>query len=325
MSDHVVAVAAFPDVELLDIAGPLQVLSTATRLGAQPAYRTIILGPTNDPVRCADGTRLEVDGSWRRSRGRIDTLLVPGGTTVSGRRVEALVPDDLVSWLQSERVRSIGRLVSVCAGAHVLAAAGLLDGRRATTHWATAGTLRVRHPKVAVDADALHVQDGHVWTSAGVTAGSDLALALVAEDCGEPMAREVARWLVMYLRRPGGQQQFASNVPAARASDPGLAELQRWIAKHLDRDLSVAALAARIHQSPRHFARRFRSDTGTTPADYVEQLRCEAAAHRLSTTDRPVLAVARSVGFGSVETFHRVFRNRYGVTPAEYRQRFSSP
>jgi transcriptional regulator GlxA family with amidase domain len=213
----------------------------------------------------------------------------------------------------------------VCTGAFVLARAGLLDGRRATTHWMACGALARQFPLVEVDPDPIFVRDGAVSTSAGVTAGMDLALALVEEDLGPQIALEVARDLVLFLRRPGSQAQFSAGLAAQSAVRAPLRELQDWMAGNLDADLSVAALAARAHMAPRTFARAFRDEVGLTPAAYVEALRVERARGALETTDLPVEAVARACGFGTVETLRRAFGRRVGVAPAAYRDRFRNP
>ncbi|MEV0596185.1 GlxA family transcriptional regulator [Nonomuraea cavernae] len=221
--------------------------------------------------------------------------------------------------------RGAPRIVSVCAGAHMLAAAGLLDGRRATTHWATAAQLAVDHPEVVVEPDAIFVRDEHIWTSAGVSTGIDLALALVAEDHDAELARRVARWLVMYVRRPGGQSQFSEFLARSSATDAGIARLQAWIPDHLTEDLSNEALARRTNLSVRHFSRLFRQQVGVTPAEYVESVRVDAPARHLLHTGNGLRTVANSVGLGSVETLHRVFKQRFGVTPTAYRERFTTP
>jgi len=215
------------------------------------------------------------------------------------------------------------RVASVCTGAFLLARAGLLDGRRATTHWAWCEELARRFPQVAVERDPIFVADGNVRTSAGVTAGMDLALALVEEDLGPRAALEVARQLVLFVRRPGGQAQFSAGL-AAQAQHAPLRELQAWMADHLDADLGVEALAARAHMSPRSFARAFRRETATTPAAYVEALRVERARLLLETTPAAVTEVARACGFGTVETLRRAFARRLGVAPAAYRSRFAA-
>jgi transcriptional regulator GlxA family with amidase domain len=210
----------------------------------------------------------------------------------------------------------------VCNGAFVLAAAGLLAGRRATTHWAACAELQRRHPDVALEPDSIFVSDGGVYTSAGVTAGMDLSLALVEEDLGRRAALEVARWLVLFLKRPGGQSQFSTQLAAQVAEREPLRELQAWIADHLDADLSVPALAERACMSPRNFARTFRREVGMTPGAYVEASRVEAARIALDGTQEPIDAVARRCGFGTIETMRRAFHRRLGVGPGGYRDRF---
>jgi transcriptional regulator GlxA family with amidase domain len=209
----------------------------------------------------------------------------------------------------------------VCTGAFALATAGLLEGRRATTHWAYCGSLAGEHPGIDVDAEPIYVRDGAVWTSAGVTAGMDLTLAMVEDDLGREVALEVARWLVMFLKRPGGQAQFSAGLAAQTAAREPLRELQGWVAGHLDADLSVPALAARACLSERHFARAWRAETGLTPAAYVEALRVEHA-RALLEDGQAVDAAARAAGFGSAEVLRRVFHRRLGVGPSAYRERF---
>lgn len=206
MPPHVVVVTVFDGVELLDVAGPIEVFSAATR-ARHPAtgYETVIVGPEAGPVRCAGGTRLLADLSWSALRRQVDTLIVAGGLSATDSGIEAIAVPSLVNWLRTPTAQRSGRIASVCAGAHLLAAAGLLDGRRATTHWATAAQLKASYAEVAVDPDSIFIRDGSIWTSAGVSSGMDLALALVAEDHGVELARSVAQWLVMYLQRPGGQ------------------------------------------------------------------------------------------------------------------------
>jgi transcriptional regulator GlxA family with amidase domain len=212
---------------------------------------------------------------------------------------------------------------SVCTGAFLLAEAGLLSGRRATTHWASCAALAERHPDVLVKSDPIFVRDGHIATSAGVTAGMDLALALVEEDLGPETAREVARWLVMFLKRPGGQSQFSAPLTGPAATRPALRALQEWIPGHLTEDLSVDALARRTHMSPRNFARAFHREAGATPAAYVERLRVERARALLEAGELPTKAVAAVCGFATVETLRRAFRRRVGTSPGDYRKRFA--
>jgi transcriptional regulator GlxA family with amidase domain len=256
-----------------------------------------------------------------RGRGAaFHTILVAGG---AGMRRAG--PDDpAIAWLREAAPRA-QRVASVCTGAFALATAGLLDGRRATTHWAYCRALARDHPGVTVDPEPIYIRDGDVWTSAGVTAGMDLALALVEEDLGSAVALEAARWLVLFLKRPGGQAQFSAGLAMQLASAvrAPLRELQAWIADHLDADLSVGALAARACLSERHFARAWRAETGLTPAAYVEALRVERA-RTLLEDGAAVETAARAAGFTSAEVLRRVFHRRLGVGPAAYRDRFRS-
>jgi transcriptional regulator GlxA family with amidase domain len=313
-----VLIVTFPDAQVLDVTGPAEVFSVATRLGVEPGYEVVVASAAGGPVPTTAGIELS-SRRLQSLRGEVDTLVVAGGTgTRAAIRDRALV--EAVGRLAG-RAR---RVTSVCTGAFVLAEAGLLDGRRATTHWASADALARRHPAVEVDARPIFVRDGPVWTSAGVTSGMDLALALVADDHGPEAARSVAQWLVLYLQRPGGQAQFSAHLDGPLVRPGSLQELQEWLAEHLDEDLSVAALARRAAMSERHVARRFRAETGRTPADHVEALRTEAACRLLESTDEPIDVVARRSGFGTVETMYRAFRRRHGTTPARHRAFFAS-
>jgi transcriptional regulator GlxA family with amidase domain len=260
---------------------------------------------------------MEAHGTIAGCRGAIDTLMVVGGDGVSAAERD----ERLIAFLRRAAARS-RRVTSVCTGAFLLARAGLLDGREATTHWSSCSELAERYPSVAVQSDPIFVRSGNVATSAGVTAGIDLALALVEEDLGPKAARDVARWLVLFLRRPGGQSQFSAALAGQRAEREPLRELQAWIVDHLDEDLSVPALATRAYMSPRNFARAFKREVGMTPAAYAEALRVERARALLETAGENVEQVARRCGFGTVETMRRVFRRRLGVSPSDYRQRF---
>jgi transcriptional regulator GlxA family with amidase domain len=247
-----------------------------------------------------------------------DTLVVAGG---QGARA-AVADRELIAWLREAAPR-VRRLASVCTGAFLLAEAGLLDGRRATTHWRACAALARDYPRVRVDPDPIFVRDGNVYTSAGVTSGMDLALALVEEDHGREVALGVARGLVLFLKRPGGQSQFSAQLSAQLASRQPIQELQAWIVENVHRDLSVDALAARAGMSPRNFARVFTREVGATPARFVEIARVEAARRRLEEEGgRGVEAVASECGFGSAETLRRAFLRRLRVSPADYRARF---
>jgi transcriptional regulator GlxA family with amidase domain len=321
---HIVVVA-FPDVQVLDVMGPIEVFGRTARLlverGARPdpAYSVEIVAATAGPIQTSSGVKIVADRRYRDLRSNIDTLLVAGGR---GARVAAQ-DAALRAWLvrMAPRVRRLG---SVCTGTFILAAAGLLDDKRATTHWGSCDALSKLHPRVHVDADPIFVRDGHVYTSAGVTAGMDLALAMVEDDLGRRVALEVARQLVLFLHRPGGQSQFSSQLAIQAADREPLRELQQWIADHLTADLSVPALARRVAMSPRHFARVFAAELKTTPARFVESQRVEAARRRLEESNDGVDAVAATCGFGGAEGMRRAFLRTVRVSPTDYRSRFRS-
>jgi len=310
-----VVIVAFPGVQTLDVTGPAEVLRAAT-LFHPPGYHVTVAAPEAVPLRTSTVSFLP-DARLDQVKGEIDTLLVAGGVGT----LRAQEDPWLVDWIADAATRS-RRVASVCTGALLLAKAGLLDGRRATTHWASCAELARRYPQVSVEPDRIFVRDGNVATSAGVTAGMDLALALVEEDLGRDVAMEAARWLVVFLQRPGGQAQFSAQLAAQAADRTPLRELQAWIPDHLDEDLSVPALARRACMSDRNFARAFRRETGMTPGAYVEAARVERARIALESGDLPVEIVARQAGFGTVETMRRAFRRRVGVSPADYRTRF---
>ena len=316
-----VVVVAFDDCQLLDLAGPIEVLRSATRLGADPAYEIRVVTPDGEPVRSESGVQLAADGSLTAlaaSGEHLETLVVVGGHGTRLARRNATFLADL-----SAVARNTTRVTSVCTGAWLLAAAGLLDGYAATTHWSSCDDLAAQHPDVVVHPDRIFVRDRDRWTSAGVTAGIDLFLAIVEHDHGPDLAHEVARWLVVFARRPGGQSQFSAQLRAKPATTASIAELQRWVTDHLDENLTVEALAGHASMSPRTFARFFVRETGLTPAAYVEELRVEAAQRLLETSDLTVGAVAGRVGMKHPEILHRAFRRRVGTTPDRYRQHFS--
>jgi transcriptional regulator GlxA family with amidase domain len=290
-----VVILIYPGVQSLDVTGPLEVFSGAQQLlqfearGGEgqrdPSYRTHIVSPDGAPVVSSSGLTLVPDAAMAQAPAAIDTLLVAGGLGS-----EALCRDRAaIDWIAA-RARRARRVASVCTGAFALAAAGLLDGRRATTHWAAAEELARRHPLVRVDPEPIFVRDGSLWTSAGVTAGMDLALALVEEDLGREAALTIARHLVLFLRRPANQSQFSATLAAQAPQRSSLRDVQRFAVENLAADLSVQALAERAHMSPRHFARSFRAETGITPARYVERLRLEAARRALEDTREPLAA-----------------------------------
>jgi transcriptional regulator GlxA family with amidase domain len=319
-----IAVLAFPGVELLDVVGPLEVFAAATALrvkaGAAAPYAVQVLAAQAGPVRATSGLAILAERGLADGSDGIDTLLVAGGTGIEA----ATIDHALVAWLRDAAPR-VRRLGSVCTGALLLAEAGLLDGRRAATHWNWCERLGRRYPAVRVEPDPIFIQDGRIWTSAGVTAGMDLALAMVEADHGRDLALATARDLVMFLKRPGGQSQFSTALAGQIAERPPLRDLQDWMLAHPDADLSVPALAGRAAMSPRNFARAFLREIGTTPAAYVERLRIETARRRLEETDLPGETVARACGFGNADGMRRAFLRRVGVAPQAYRDRFRPP
>lgn len=316
-----ILVLGYAPVQALDVSGPIEVFSLANRLaeeaGRRPPYRVELISPDGEPLETSSGYALCARAAYAAVRGPIDTLLVAGG---EGTRV-AMADGRLLAWLR-RRAPGIRRVASVCSGALVLAAAGLLDGRRATTHWSLCEFMERSFPDVRVERDPIFVRDGKLSTSAGITAGMDLALALVEEDLGRQPALEVARWLVLFTRRPGGQAQFSHQLAAEWAEKQPVRDVQAWLADHLDRDLDVAELAGRAGMSARNFARVFVREVGMTPARYVEAARVEAARQRLERTREGVDAIAAECGFGSAETLRRAFLRVLNVTPSEYRERF---
>ncbi|MBF9132359.1 GlxA family transcriptional regulator [Plantactinospora sp. S1510] len=317
MDSHRVVFVIFPGFQILDLSGPHEVFVQANRLA--PGYELETVAGTVGSVRASGGLGITPDATIDEfAGGRIDTLVVVGGPG----RTQACADRRLIDWIAAATTRS-GRVAAVCSGAFLLAEAGLLDGRRAVTHWGSCAELARRYPAVTVEPDPIFVNADGVWTSAGVTAGIDLALALVEQDRGAETSRAIARSLVMFVQRPGGQSQFSTQLAAQRPVHDPLRQVQVWIADHLTEDLSVPALANRAGMSERHFARTFTAQTGQTPAAYVESVRVEAARRLLESTDVPVGAIARGCGFGTVETLHRRFKRTIGVTPGQYRHHFA--
>jgi transcriptional regulator GlxA family with amidase domain len=313
-----IVILAFPGVQPLDVVGPAEVFAGADALVGGGEYTVEVVAKDPGPIMTrSDAYGLVPKTTTSRCRGPIDTLVVAGGFGVAEAENDA----GLIRWIRSAARRS-GRVTSVCSGAFLLARAGLLEGRTVTTHWASTKELARRHPELTVDPNPIFVRDGDVWTSAGVTSGMDLSLALVEEDLGRETAVEIARWLVLFLQRPGGQAQFSSHLSAQVAERRPLRELQSWIADKLDADLRVETLAERAAMSPRNFARFFRREIGMTPAAYVEELRIERARQLLEESADPVELVSARCGFGTPETMRRAFARRVGVPPAEYRARF---
>ncbi|MFI7402149.1 GlxA family transcriptional regulator [Streptomyces sp. NPDC049541] len=315
MPQRTVLLVLFDGVQSLDVTGPLEVFAGA-ELHSPGSYRLRTASLDGAPVRTSSGLTLVPDQALADAPAP-HTLLVPGG---QGTRRPGRDPR-LTGWLRECGPRA-ERLVSVCTGAILLAEAGLLDGRRATTHWAYCDKLARDHPSVEVDPDPVYVRDGHVFTSAGVTSGIDLALALVEEDLGREVALTIARHLVVFLRRPGNQAQFSAQLAAQTARREPLREVQQWITEHPDGDLDVESLAARAALSPRHFARAFQAETGMTPGRYVDRVRLEHARRLLEDTADGIEEISRASGYGTPEAMRRAFVRTLGTAPAEYRRRF---
>ncbi len=320
---RVVVMIGFDDAQILDITGPLEVFSRTSRwlidegLVSRPAYLVKLAARQQGPFATSSGLQLVADTALADLRMPIDTLMIAGGRGVK----QALRDRALINAVirLAPRVR---RLCSVCTGAFILAEAGLLDGRSATTHWRGCELLARNYPRIKVERDPIFVRNGKIFTSAGVTAGIDLALALVEDDHGRDAALAVARELVMFLRRPGGQAQFSVQLAAQSAEREPIRELQSWIADNPGAELSVPAMARRTAMSPRNFARVFLREVGTTPADFIEQTRVEAARRRLEESRESIEAIASACGFGTRESMRRAFLRRIGIAPSEYRDRF---
>jgi transcriptional regulator GlxA family with amidase domain len=319
---RVIEVLAYPSVQLLDVTGPLQVFASTNDLVAQargaPPYVLRVVAKGRQGVVTASAGLAIATSPLPRVRTALDTLIVAGGPGV-----EAAAADPaLVDWLR-QRSKNARRVASVCTGAFLLGASGALDGRRAATHWSCCAELARRFPAVQVESDPIFVRDGSVWTSAGVSAGIDLALALVEEDLGRAAALAVARYLVVFLKRPGGQAQF-SEALSLQSADDTFGALHEWIDKHLADDLPLPMLAAQAGMSERSFSRRYVEATGLTPARAIERLRVEAARRLLSESRQPVKRISQRCGFGSEETMRRSFLRVLAATPRDYRARFSS-
>ncbi|MEV7598064.1 DJ-1/PfpI family protein [Kitasatospora sp. NPDC089797] len=322
---RLIVIVLFEGVDLLDVTGPPEVFSLVRRESGDDdtGYRVVLAAATTGPVTTAAGVRILPDLTFEQAAaaGGIDTLLVPGAVETDGAgRVRAVTDPAVVGHVRTLAARA-RRVASVCVGAHLLAAAGLLDGRRATTHWSTAGQLAAEYPQIEVDADPIFIRAGEVWTGAGISACLDLSLALVAEDFGEELALRVARQLVMYLKRPSGQSQFS--VPLEPVSTTRrIEELRHHILRNLSGRLTVPELAAHAHVSERQLIRIFKTELGTTPSAYVESARVELARHRLESGDDTLERIAAACGFGTTDTLVRAFRRRLDTTPTDYRQRF---
>lgn len=321
-----IVIMLFEGVDLLDVTGPPEVFSLALRETEEAAgYQVRLAAATMDPVTTGAGVRVLPDLTFEEAAaGSIDTLIVPGAVEVDEeRRVHPLVEPTLVEWVKVLAART-HRVTSVCVGAHLLAAAGLLDGKRATTHWSTAQQLAADHPAVQVDADPIFIREDRVWTGAGISACLDLSLALIADDLGEAVALRVARQLVMYLKRPSGQSQFSAPLEQVSVTRR-IEDVRHHILRHIGEPLTVADLAAYAHVSDRHLTRLFKAELGMTPHAYIESVRVERARRELESTDATLEHLATRCGFGTTDTLVRAFRRRLNTTPTEYRQRFRVP
>jgi transcriptional regulator GlxA family with amidase domain len=319
-SRRLIGILGYEDINALDLIGPGEAFASAEQIdaqgNAQRCYELVVVGIDMRPFKAESGVVFQPATDLQHAPD-FDTIIVPGGVGLrSGRCGDAI---DL--WLR-ERAPRTRRIASVCTGVYALARAGLLDGRRATTHWRHAQDLRTRFPALTVDADALFVKDGNFYTAAGVSAGIDLALALIEEDCGAQMALSVAREMVVYVKRSGGQIQYSEPLQFQTRAVDVFGELVTWMLAHLDADLSVEALAARVHLGARHFNRRFKEVFDATPADFVMTLRLTEARRRLTQPRSHIDRIATSVGFASAHAFRRAFEKQYGLSPSDYRERF---
>jgi transcriptional regulator GlxA family with amidase domain len=317
---RVIELLAFPSVQLLDVTGPLQVFASANdfvvEAGGVPPYVVRVVAQC-DKVTSSAGLGLSAE-PLPPAGAPLDTLMVAGGQGVD----DAAADPVLVDWVR-RRANEARRVASVCTGAFMLATSGLLDGRRAVTHWSFCAELARRFPAVRVESDPIFICDGPIWTSAGVTAGIDLALALVEEDLGRDMALAIARYLVVFLKRPGGQAQFSAALSLQTADDK-FGALHAWIGDHLADDISLTVLARQAGMSERSFSRHYAQATGLTPARAVERLRVEAARRMLSESGQPIKRISQRCGFGSEETMRRSFLRLLSATPQDYRARFRS-
>jgi transcriptional regulator GlxA family with amidase domain len=319
-----IAIAGYPGVSLLDLGGPLEAFRVASEFGDRRGrglnYNCSVVSSRGGPVPTADGVSLVTESIRSLDRTEIDTLIVPGAFLV-----EDVTRDvELIKWV-AKRAPKCRRVCSVCVGSFALAAAGILNGRRAATHWMHTQLLAQQHPDVKVEADAIFVRDGRVWSSAGVTTGIDLALALIEEDCGRETAMSVARMLVVYLKRAGGQSQYSALLAAqAESESNSFAELERWIVENLKADLSIESLAERAHMSPRNFARMYVKKRGRTPAKAVEAIRLDAARRRLEESGTRIETVAEECGYSGEEQMRSAFVRVLKIPPREYRKRFAT-
>ncbi|MCW2244303.1 GlxA family transcriptional regulator [Azospirillum canadense] len=313
-----IVILAPPGVQSLDVVGPAEVFwEAARRLGDPGAYEVQVMGTADGPVLGTGSLRFLADRIIHDPDQPIDTLLIGGDPSFN------TIDPAVIAWLR-RRVPTVRRYGSICTGVFLLAATGLLDGRRVTTHWECADKLRAEYPNLIVDDDQIFIRDGALCTAAGVTSGIDLALSLLEEDHGRELALLVARYMVMFLKRPGGQSQFSAHLAAQTASRTTIQRSQQYVLENLSSDLSVESLAVQAGMSPRNFARIFRRDTNRTPAEFVAAARLDAARRMLVDTQAPLQRISHSCGFGDLSTMRRAFLRNLGITPLDYRKRFRS-
>ncbi len=319
-----IGIVVFPGAEVLDITGPYEVFSFANLIlqkegiSQKAVYTITILAEQPGPITTMTGFQIIADQSFSKINNQIDTLLIPGGDP------KVLLANTQVVELINDMEPKVRRLVSVCTGAFLLAESGLLDGCRATTHWNYCAEFTEKYPQVNLEPDRIFIKDGNILTSGGITSGIDLALAMIEEDWGQKLALAVAQFLVVYLKRPGGQSQFSSYLTREASKQSGLRDLQSWVMQNPKEDLRVDILAERMAMSSRNFSRLFVSETGMTPAKFVEMSRIDAARNLLELTKFSIDSIAESSGFKDSENMRRAFLRQLGVNPREYRKRFGN-
>lgn len=320
---RLIAIMLFDKVDLLDVTGPAEVFFLLQREMTEPTgYEVILVAETLIPVQTSSGVRIFADATFEQIvQRKIDTLIIPGSVYTNEQgKITATVEPLIVAWVK-RLAGQTRRIASVCVGAHILAEAGLLDGKRATTHWSTAKQLAETYPNVTADANPIFIQQNNIWTGAGLTACLDLSLALVADDFGDKIALQVARQLVMFLKRPSGQSQFSTLLEPMSSSDR-IEKLRHYIFNHIEQPLTIAVLAELAHLSERQLTRLFKKELNMTPALYIETIRIERARNHLENTHESLEQIAAGCGFNSVSTLTRAFRRTLNVTPAEYRKQF---
>lgn len=318
-----IGIILYPGVEIIDVVGPMEVFIFAnTRLKkegltTEPVYRIEVIAKDGQPVTTLSGLQVIPTSTFSEFDEHLDTLIIPGGEIPNIAEQDT----DLMAWINaySNKTR---RLASICTGAFVLAKSGLLDGHRVTTHWNYGNRLTEAYPGISVEPDRIFVRDGSIWSSGGITSGIDLALAMLEEDWGHPLALFIAQYLVVYLKRPGGQSQYSAYLSNDAVKRRDIRELQAWIMENLAADLKVETLAERVNMSPRNFARIFIAETGITPAKFVERVRIDLSRHYLENTHLQIAEVAQKVGFNDTETMRRTFIRHVSINPFDYRARF---